>query len=65
MKPTITGASSVPALPQNLKAWEMGREHGRKASKACPFPPGTDNALAYWSGFIEGKAERGKPHGAK
>lgn len=58
MKPTITGASSAPAVQQHRRAWDMGWQHGREAAKACPYHPGTDNALSYWAGYKAGLAVR-------
>jgi ribosome modulation factor len=46
-------------LRQDPQAWEAGYQAGL-AGKTGPAPPGVD-ALAYYSGQIEGKADRAKP----
>jgi len=47
-------------IEQDKKAWELGYQAGLEGKATTPPPPGVDG-VAFYSGVIEGKADRSKP----
>jgi hypothetical protein len=47
-----------PRVAQDPKAWQEGFNAGRRGlPRKNPYPSGSDEALAWISGFLEGKAK--------
>lgn len=47
-------------IRQDPKAWQEGYDAGKRGEplSSCPYPVKSDEALAWSSGYIEGKAAR-------
>lgn len=50
------------AMNLDLDAWDAGLEAGFRGQPLlwCPYPAASKQAWSWYSGFIEGKAERQK-----
>ncbi|MNS54386.1 hypothetical protein D3C72_871770 [compost metagenome] len=50
----------LPAVQQDPTAWREGFDAGRRGDPlmSCPYPATTEQALAWSSGYVEGKAAR-------
>lgn len=49
-------------LKQDAIAWELGNSAGKHGAlgTTCPFPPTSDLGWSWFSGWIEGAAERNR-----
>ena len=53
----------TPTITQDRAAWDAGFAAGESGQTvtACPYPAAAADSLAWYSGFIEGKAKRSYP----
>ena len=46
-------------LPQDLHAWQDGYDAGLGVNdQRCPYPADSNEAWSWYTGFLEGRAER-------
>jgi ribosome modulation factor len=53
-------------IAQDRAAWDAGFAAGESGQTVttCPYPAAAEESLAWYSGFIEGKAKRSGPPAA-
>jgi len=56
--------AQAPQLRYDAASWQAGYRAGYAGGKPAAPPPGVADDLAFWSGVIEGQADRALPNSA-